>query len=58
VPPCAICTLLGFIYIRNPPWTKKETPWELVKRFDYLGAFLLIGFLTLYVVCSNVCCLC
>jgi len=47
VPPSALCTLFGFFFIRNPPWTKKETPWELIKKFDYLGSVLLMTFLTL-----------
>lgn len=47
VPPCGLCTICGFYFIRNPPWTKKETPWELVKKFDYLGSVLLMSFLVL-----------
>jgi MFS family permease len=48
VPPSALCTLLGFIFIRNGERAKKkESSLDLIKGFDYIGSVLLITFLTL-----------
>jgi len=49
VPPAFLCTVVGFLLIRNPPRKHKHTVWELIKMFDYVGAFLLMAFLTLLI---------